>query len=365
MDLETSMKLNHWRNPHNANLERLYVSGPALIGLPEIDSKDVKIWIEPSENVMAGWVIKSKGDVSGLGKGVMLQKRVIEFLGIDPSASWSDLVVIANASVETGKRRKARKLASFANGPRPSATRAAEAEALDVSSIKMPGPVIIQVDHREPASLINLLAEHPDITVEIVSLDLGDILIEDREGNRLIIERKRCDDASPKTDFEASIQTSGRLFDQSERLKMEVGASDKQVIPIFLLEGDVYGNATSMLCQQIDGAVSFLSAIQKVSVLPTLNANHTAYMVAKLATHFLDGLYTPVSLHKAKPKAIFEQQVYVLEALPGVSTKAAQLLLETFGSVRKVMAASKSELLAINGLGPKKVEALLKVLGEV
>jgi ERCC4-type nuclease len=352
------MSLNHWKNPHKDNMERLYVSGPVLAAFQEI-SDDVKIWIEPSETIISGWVIKAKGDVSSIGKGLAFQRKMMQVLEIDPSNSWSELVAMAGSGAK-------RKTPGYQIPiPRQGSGRAAEAAALDVSSIKMPGPVIIQVDHREPASLINLLAEHPDITVEIVSLDLGDILIEDREGNRLIIERKRCDDASPKTDFEASIQTSGRLFDQSERLKMEVGASDKQVIPIFLLEGDVYGNATSMLCQQIDGAVSFLSAIQKVSVLPTLNANHTAYMVAKLATHFLDGLYTPVSLHKAKPKAIFEQQVYVLEALPGVSTKAAQLLLETFGSVRKVMAASKSELLAINGLGPKKVEALLKVLGEV
>jgi len=356
------MSLNHWKSPHNPSMERLYVSGPALAALPEISGDDVKIWIQPSETGIAGWVIKSKGDVSGLGKGLAFQRRVIEALGIDPAKSWSELVAMSNS----GPRRHGKKPGGFTPPPPRAggAGREAEAAALDVASIKMPGPVTIQVDHREPAELIEQLADHPDITVETVSLDLGDILIEDREGNRLIIERKRCDDSTGKTDFEASVQTSGRLFDQSERLKMEVGASDKQVIPVFLLEGDVYGNSTTMLCQQIDGAISFLSAIQKVNVLPTLNANHTAYMVAKLATHFLDGLYTPVSLHKAKPKAIFEQQIYTLESLPGVSTKVAQLLLETFGSVRKVMAASKKELSAVKGLGPKRVDALLKVLGE-
>jgi len=200
------------------------------------------------------------------------------------------------------------------------------------------------------------------VTVQRISLPLGDIAVEDREGNQLLIERKRCDSGSAKTDFEISITDDGRLFDQSERLKMAVGASEQQVIPVVLLEGDVYGNSTTMLCQQIDGAISFLSAVQKVSVLPVYNLNHSAYLILKLASHFVDGLYSPVSLHRAKPKAIFEQQKYILEALPGVSSKVADTLLETFGSVRNVMAASHEDLLKVKGLGPKKVKAMLQVL---
>lgn len=360
------MSLNYWKSPHNAKMERLYVDGRVFHDLKELNAKEVKIWIEPASSGLAEWVVKSKGDVSALGSGLGFQAAVMNALGIKHTDSWSTLLKMANANSPRPKANPARKTGY---GTRKTgediakSARASEAMNLDVASIKMLGPVTIQVDHREPESLVKLLADHPMITVESVSLDLGDIAIEDRDGNRLLIERKRCDDSTPKTDFEVSIH-DGRLFDQSERLKMEVGASDKQVIPVFLLEGDLYGNSSTMLCQQIDGAVSFLSVVQRVSVLPTYNQNHSAYMIAKLASHFMDGLYTPVSLHKAKPKAIFEQQKYVLESLPGVSCKVAELLLETFGSVRKVMTATKAELLAVNGLGPKKVEALLKVLGE-
>jgi Fanconi anemia group M protein len=191
-----------------------------------------------------------------------------------------------------------------------------------------------------------------------VSLDLGDIQVEDSEGNSLVIERKRCDGAHTKTDFESSV-VDGRLFDQSERLKLKAGASDHQCIPIILLEGDLYTHAKSMLCQQIDGAISFLCAIQKMSVLPCLNQNHTAYVIAKLASHFKSGLFASVSLHKAKPKAIFEQKAYALESLPGVSSKTAEALLLAFGSVRAVMTASRTELLKVPGMGPKRVDALL------
>lgn len=358
--------LNHWQNPHKPNMERLYVDGRVFHDFKELDVRDVKIWIEPASAGMAEWVVKAKGDVSALGSGLGFQAAVMNALGIKRTDSWSDLIKLANRQKPKAKPKPSGRVYGTRKTGEdiPKSARASEAMNLDVSSIKMLGPVTIQVDHREPEVLNQLLADHPMITVERVSLDLGDILVEDHEGNRLIIERKRCDDSHGKTDFEFSIQDDGRLFDQSERLKMAAGASDKQVIPVFLLEGDVYGNSNTMLCQQIDGALSFLSAIQKVSVLPVYNQNHAAYMVAKLASHFVDGLYTPVSLHKAKPKAIFEQQRYVLEALPGVSCKVAETLLEHFGSVRKVMTASKKDLLAVNGLGPKKVEALLSVLGE-
>lgn len=359
--------LNHWKNPHKPSMERLYVPLMGLAKIYEVDQKDVKIWIEPSETTRSGWIIRSKGDLARVGLGDGLKEKVMEVVGINPSNTWDDLVNLAKNHKPRNKVNPARK-SGFGTRKTgediPKSARAAEAANLDVASIKMLGPVTIQVDHREPEVLSRLLADHPMITVERVSLDLGDVLIEDHDGNKLIIERKRCDASTPKTDFEVSIQNDGRLFDQSERLKMEVGASDKQVIPVFLLEGDVYGNSNTMLCQQIDGALSFLSVVQKVSVLPTYNENHSAYMIAKLASHFVDGLYTPVSLHKAKPKAIFEQQKYALEALPGVSCKVAETLLEHFGSVRKVMTASKKDLLAVNGLGPKKVEVLLSVLGD-
>lgn len=363
------MSLNYWKSPHKSTMVRLYLDIPVFNALPEVDSSAVKIWIEPSETLMAGWVVKAQGDVSALGQGMALQKRVMDALGISHTTSWSDLMKLTDSQAKPRGKQNVAQIGSYQKRrdnmvADPVSGRATEALNLDVSSIKMLGPVTIQVDHREPEALAQLLADHPMITVESVSLDLGDILVEDREGNRLIIERKRCGESGTKTDFEYSIQDSGRLFDQSERLKMEVGASDKQVIPVFLLEGDVYQNSSTMLCQQIDGALSFLSVVQKVSVLPVYNQNHAACMIAKLASHFVDGLYTPVSLHKAKPKAIFEQQTYVLESLPGVSCKMAELLLETFGSVRKVMSASKAELSAVKGLGPKKVEALLKVLGE-
>lgn len=354
------MDFNYWQSPHRPGLERLYVSVPGLKKFADIDAKTVKIWIEPSDSAMSGWVIKHSGDVAGIGPGAIFHNRVLSTLEIDGSLSWGEL---KDKATEKGPQRGWGRAPASHRPDTMVTDRATEAANLAVESIQMAEPVTIQVDHREPQALIQLLEAHPMITVERVSLDLGDIQVEDAEGNSLVIERKRCDGAHTKTDFESSV-VDGRLFDQSERLKLKAGASDHQCIPIILLEGDLYTHAKSMLCQQIDGAISFLCAIQKMSVLPCLNQNHTAYVIAKLASHFKSGLFASVSLHKAKPKAIFEQKAYALESLPGVSSKTAEALLLAFGSVRAVMTASRTELLKVPGMGPKRVDALLAVLGD-
>lgn len=240
-----------------------------------------------------------------------------------------------------------------------------EASRLKVEQIKMRHPITIEVDHRETKLISDLLSVHPMITVKQATLELADFRITDRAGNELLIERKRCTPESSKTDFEASIQTDSRLFDQSERLKFQVSNSDHQVIPIILLEGSVHANATSMLLQQIDGAISFLSAVQRISVLQSYNVNHSAYLIAKLSAHFIDGLYETPSFHRSKPKALFEQKRFVIEALPGVSTQIAEALLERFGSIQALANASEGELARVKGIGAKRSREIRRVLGEI
>lgn len=348
------MHLALWKNPKTSSV-RLYVNG----FFPE-EHSETKAWIEQTRTNLRGYALKTSGGYTSIaGTNSELMKLILSELRLSEETMWDDLVARVGSSTPKKQKRV------FGNKSKNihSGSRAEEALNLDIAGMKMPAPITIHVDHREPQEIVNLLDEHPLITVLYSNaLDLGDFMVEDTEGNQLIIERKRCDSSHEKTDFESSIQTDGRLFDQSERMKFAAANSDKQIIPIFILEGDVYENAGSMLCQGIDGAISFLSAVQKISVLPTYNANHTAYLVAKLATHFLDGLYSPVTLHKAKPKVLFEQQRYILESMPGVSTNLAALLLETFGSVRNVMLASEKDLMAVKGLGKKKISVLLDVL---
>lgn len=241
-----------------------------------------------------------------------------------------------------------------AYGMRASGDRDKEAENLDILSIDIPEPVKVVIDHREPEALKKLLTSHPNIEVTIASLDLGDFIINDT----IIIERKDCSKENQSTDFEQSIiEKDKRLFNQSERLKLQ-----DDYIPIVLLEGSCYNNSQRMLVQQIDGAISFLAVVQKLSVINSFNQNHTAYIIAKLATHSKNGLGYDLGLRAQKPELLLDKKSFVLEGIPGISPKIARELLSHFGSVKEIVNATEKELLQVKGLGKKRVKDILSVL---
>jgi len=367
--------LNIWKHPKTQAV-RLYVA-PKLIKAAiavageQWKPKTVKAWLQEGGDHWSLEISVRSDDAISQESVDALKSALLEQATLTGAEVWSDLVAIAESNELPGKIKVAstpsEPLAGNPSGASGAAARAKESGRLDISKIKMPGNITIEVDHRETKLISELLSKHPNITVSRVALELADFRIEDREGNELLIERKRCQrtEASPDahTDFESSIIVDGRLFDQSERLKFKAANSDHQVIPIILLEGDVHSNSHSMLIQQIDGAISFLGVVQKISVLSSYGANHSAWMVAKLASHFVDGLFTPVARHKSKPKALWNQKLYVLESLPGVSSGIAESLLERFGSVRA--AAEERDLASVKGIGPKRSREIVRVLGEL
>ena len=355
--------LGYWKHPQS-NRVRLYLPDNVVVKIAGCQPNQAKLWFEEDRRSKRGWKLNSKG-LDGSVSAKDLEPAAVRQIGME-APTWHDLLSKISTSTPAKNATK-----GADKSPTPSAagwkdrqagSRAGEAANLDVSSIRMAGTVTIEIDHRETPEVGEALDAHPQIEVVRRTLDLGDFRVVDSEGNELLIERKHCTNTRGRTDFESSVVSDGRLFDQSERLKFARANSDNLVVPVFVIEGDLYSNSQSMLVQQIDGALGFLSAIQQVSVLPTLNANHSAYVIAKLATHFAHGLFTPVTLHKAKPKQLDEQKLYILQALPGVSRGLAEALLEQFGSIAAVMTASDEQLLSVAGMGKKRVAALREAL---
>jgi Fanconi anemia group M protein len=64
-----------------------------------------------------------------------------------------------------------------------------------------------------------------------------------------------------------------------------------------------------------------------------------------------------------KPKRLITRKLYVLKGLPGVGPKTAKALLNHFGSVEKVMHSTKTQLVRVAGIGPRKADEIRKVLG--
>lgn len=321
------LKLRHWVHPVSPSKSRVYVDGLPGAG---------KAFVHRLQGGRLALVsdTASPAECASLLEGLLAGAGAS---GLPPADAWNALV------------RRVESKASPAR-PAPASPPAGGApHALQVSTIKVPAPVRIVVDHREPEEIDALLRQAPNVVVERAALALGDYVLAD---GKVIVERKSV------ADFEASvIEDDKRLFNQAERLGFEAG-----VLGVVLIEGDLYGRAARMLPQQISGALSYLAVIKGLSILPSLDLIHTAYQLVKLATHVEHGLGYELALRSAKPKQLISAQRYVLEGLPGVSAGLAERLLAHFGSVRSVVLADEAALQAVPGVGPKTAARIVEVL---
>jgi ERCC4-type nuclease len=132
---------------------------------------------------------------------------------------------------------------------------------------------------------------------------------------------------------------------------------------IALIEGeDLYGSVRSFHPNAIRGALSALMIQYGLSVLRTDSDRETAALIAMMAQHEQEGV-PEISLHpKRKAVDLPDMQRRVVEMLPGAGLVVARALLQRFGSIRRIVGASDEELIAVRGLGPKKVAEIRGVL---
>ena len=204
----------------------------------------------------------------------------------------------------------------------------------------------ILVDHREKDSAIMryaLLA--PEAKVEVTQLDVGDYA--DPDG-KIHIERKSAED------FTASI-IDRRLFTQV-RL-----AAEREANLVFLIEGDPFG-VQRISPEAVAGAISYLAVVESIPVVMVSNPRESAMMIKTLIRHATDGLGYEINLMPPKPKTVIDQRLFVFSSLPGVGEKTAQELLQHFGSVRSMMAATEADLQAVPGIGKKMAQKIMDVL---
>jgi DNA excision repair protein ERCC-4 len=74
----------------------------------------------------------------------------------------------------------------------------------------------------------------------------------------------------------------------------------------------------------------------------------------------LDPEYLPYRQANAKRKKT--RQLRILQSLPGVGPDRAKRLLERFGTVRARFVALPTELLEVEGIGPKTAAAIGRVI---
>ncbi|MDY6771176.1 MAG: DEAD/DEAH box helicase [Candidatus Nanohaloarchaea archaeon] len=204
--------------------------------------------------------------------------------------------------------------------------------------------LVVYADDREN-TLAKKLSQR-EATVRTKRLEVADFLVSDRTA----VERKSA------ADFVDSI-IDQRLFPQ---LKEMTGQFDQ---PVLLIEGeDLYGHR-DVHPNAIRGALSSIALDYQVPILWTGDEKETADTLVALAKREQEEQDREVTIRgERSPRSETELQKYIVAGLPNVSDKLAGRLLQHFGSVRDVFAASETELQKVDGIGEGKAERIKEIL---
>lgn len=200
--------------------------------------------------------------------------------------------------------------------------------------------VHVNVDDREPASLVRAVREHPDVaSVEVIRLSAGDLTI-DGVG----FERKTLRDYVGS----AMGRSGPDLDDQVRRL---VERYDHAYV---LLEGnldDVEGLRTGVPASAIRGSIASITARHSVAVLPCSDRERLVDMATRIGRKHVEKpstrrLPTGAITARNEPTA---KRMYA--CIDGIGPRLAAALYESYPSVEALLSASIEDLREIDGIG--------------
>jgi ERCC4-type nuclease len=200
----------------------------------------------------------------------------------------------------------------------------------------------ILADHRERASGIPEALVGLGFAVELSSIPVADYLVAEGVG----VERKTGGD------LHRSI-VNRRLWRQVASLRTDLERA------YLVVEGDDL-DAGRVSRVGVRGALLAASDLG-VAVIRSRSNEDTALWLARVATRHQ--LRKPRRVARSLPYGHAPTPVNVLASLHGISPVAARNLLEQFGSIAGVAAAERCELLTVPGIGARRAETLIRLLG--
>jgi len=207
---------------------------------------------------------------------------------------------------------------------------------------------IISDDREQKSEVIQCLLGIENVTVRIRRLSIGDYQID----KRVVVERKTL------RDFAIAI-IDGRLFKQAIRL------ANSNLTGVLIIEGtnrDI--TDLSITREAIQGALITVSMILGIPVLRAIDAAETSKLLVFMARQINLLANDGIQRHGYRPKTKRKRQLFILQGLPGIGYERAVRLLDTFGSVERVISASSEELQVIEGIGKKIADNIRWVVGE-
>ncbi|HUI00901.1 MAG TPA: ERCC4 domain-containing protein [Nitrososphaerales archaeon] len=208
-------------------------------------------------------------------------------------------------------------------------------------------PPRVVADERERPSGVPDLLSKLGVRVYFTKLAVGDYVV----NPEIAAERKALGD------FISSVY-DGRLFSQAASL----AASYRK--PYIIVEGDI--SQVGKLVKNVStyyGALASVTLAYDLRLMHTGSAEETAQAIAALIRNSRSKP-VPAGLYQAPPKSKDEaqQQLYFVSSLPGVGTKLAKRMLARYGTPRRVVSLTESQLAMIPGVGAKRASRIAKVL---
>jgi len=206
---------------------------------------------------------------------------------------------------------------------------------------------IIADDRERSAGVIEVLDAMEDVQLSIERLSLGDYVVE----NGLLVERKTV------LDLGLSI-LDGRLFRQAGRL-----ARAPAMRPCLIVEGateEFDQAAVSRLSLQ--GALITATLLYSLPVLYSSGPVETARLLRIAACQLRRRQARGPERFGSKTGSDRRLRMLMLEAVPDIGPVRAEALVEAFGTIEAIAAASVRDLATTAGIGPVIADRLKRIV---
>lgn len=203
------------------------------------------------------------------------------------------------------------------------------------------------VDSREPKWISKALKRY-GLDVRIEALDFGDVM-----NDKVIIERKTM------SDLWSSI-SDGRLTKQS-KFMVKLAESEGK-IPYFIIHGYLEREPHldfNRVMNAVYGAIASLSYRSGAQVIYTEDGDMAVYIMVKVLKGVNEGKIAMPWIIRHNDK-----RVQALVNLFGIAPSLARALLFHFNSVKRVLGASKEELMMVNGIGERKAKRIWNIINK-
>lgn len=213
--------------------------------------------------------------------------------------------------------------------------------------------VAVVVDDREPETVVDALAAHPEVTrVDIERLDAGDIVVGDAA-----FERKTPGDyvrsalGSRGTDLDAQLERMEATYPHAYLL-VEGNLSE--------LDGGAREGGPDPAA--VRGSVASYAARTETAVVPCSDRERLIDMAVRIGRKHVEdpsarALPTGSVTGSTEPAA---KRMY--GCIDGVGPATAAALYEAFPTVSALSDASREDLLAVDGIGEKRADAVYRAL---